>query len=67
MKNKFRHAHISIAVTTALLIIYTLIFNDNETAMSAGGVIFMFFCLGLLFFLDEREYRARHSGDDRPD
>jgi hypothetical protein len=65
MRNKFRHAHISIAVTTALMVIYTLIFNDNEDAMSVGGVIFFFSCLGLLFFLDEREYRARHpNGED---
>jgi Na+/citrate or Na+/malate symporter len=65
MRNKFRHANISLAITAVLLIVHTLIFYDNETAMSVGGAILFFFCLGLLFFLDEREYRARHpDGDD---
>jgi hypothetical protein len=65
MRKKFRLANISIAVTTVLLIAYTIVFHDNEDVMSAGGALWIFFALGLFFFLDERDYRARHpNGDD---
>lgn len=67
MKNKFKHANISVAVATVLLVLNAVLFHGNEEAMSAGGVVALVVCFGLLFFLDEREYRARHSGDDRPD
>lgn len=58
----FRFANISVAVTAVLIVIYTVIFNDNEDAMSAGGVLAILFAVSLFSFLDERDYRARHSG-----
>lgn len=59
----FRLANISVAVTTVLVIVFTIVFNDNEDAMSVGGALAIFFCLGLFSFLDRRDY-ARHSGND---
>jgi len=58
----FRLANISIAVTAVLIVIYAIVFNGNEDAMSVGGVLAIIFAVTLFSLLDERDYRARHSG-----
>jgi inner membrane protein involved in colicin E2 resistance len=67
MKNKFKHAHTGVAVAAVLLVIDLILFHDNESAMSAGGVVAFAACMAVMFILDEREYRARHSESERPD
>jgi hypothetical protein len=67
MKNKVRHAKISLAAMVVFVIAYTAVFNDNEDAMSVGGVLALFFCFGLMHFFNEREYRARHPDRDDSD
>jgi hypothetical protein len=63
MKNKFRHANIAIAVCMALLVVDFILFRDNEEAMTAGAGVAFLICFAVNFFLDEREYRARHPRD----
>jgi hypothetical protein len=65
MRNKFKNAHISLAVGVTVLVVGFLLFHDNEGAMTAVGMGSFALCLGLLFVLDEREYRARNGGSGR--
>jgi hypothetical protein len=60
MRNKFKHAHAGVAVGAVLLVANLVAFHGNDEAMSAGGLVAFAAAMGVFFFLDEREYRARH-------
>ena len=66
MKRKFKHANKGIAVGAVLLVIGTILFRNNETALSIVGLAAFAACMAVTFILDEREYRARHAGSKRP-
>jgi len=63
MKNKFRRANVGVAVGAVLLATNLILFHGNDRAMSAGGLVAFVVAMGIFLFLDERDYRARHSVD----
>ena len=67
MKNKIKHANKGIAVGAILIIVGAILFHNNDTALSIVGLVGFAACMAVSFILDEREYRARHSGSQHSD
>jgi hypothetical protein len=67
MKNKIKHANKGIAAGAVVLVVGSILFHSNETALSMVSIAAFAAFLVVTFVLDEREYRARHSGSQRSD
>jgi hypothetical protein len=64
-RREFRKANLGIAAGILVLLIGFLFLHDNDAGMQGLTVGALIACLGIPFYLDWREERARREGSRR--
>jgi hypothetical protein len=65
MKRSFRNANIGLAASVVVLVVGVVLLHDSESAIEVLALFAFGVAMGVLFFLDWRDERARRKGVHR--